>query len=178
MSTLSLAKNGYVSSSKRTKHIKARYFFVHHYHKAGELDLRYCPREEMWADVLTKPMQGHKFCLFRALLMNCPVDYSEEPCFSPSSTPTLAPSPSKSTPASIKLPCQYPADAPSPMKHRVEATNLSLRGCVEPLSHGACTHAPKCVNAKQVLKQYQPTHHKVSWRDALFPRRSPPATAE
>ena len=43
MSTLSLAKNGYVSSSKRTKHIKAKYFFIRHYHHAGDLDLQYCP---------------------------------------------------------------------------------------------------------------------------------------
>jgi hypothetical protein len=33
-STLSLAKNGYISSSKRTKHIKAIYFFIHHYHNS------------------------------------------------------------------------------------------------------------------------------------------------
>jgi len=32
MSTLSLAKNRYVSSSKQTKHIKAKYFFIRHYH--------------------------------------------------------------------------------------------------------------------------------------------------
>jgi hypothetical protein len=58
MSTLSLAKNGYVSSSKRTKHIKAKYFFVRHYNNTGEIDLQYCPTEKMWADVLTKPLQG------------------------------------------------------------------------------------------------------------------------
>jgi hypothetical protein len=32
MSTLSLAKNGYVSSSKRTKHIKAKYLYVCYFH--------------------------------------------------------------------------------------------------------------------------------------------------
>jgi hypothetical protein len=53
MSTLSLAKNGYVSSSKWTKHIKATYFFIHHYHNSQELDLQYCPTELMWADILT-----------------------------------------------------------------------------------------------------------------------------
>jgi hypothetical protein len=61
MSTLSLTKNGYVSSSKRTKHIKAKYFFTRHYHNALELNLRYCPTKQMWADVLTKPLQGSKF---------------------------------------------------------------------------------------------------------------------
>jgi hypothetical protein len=76
------------------KHIKARYFFVCHYHNAGEIDLRYCPTEKMWADVLTKPMQGQQFRLFRALLMTFPVDYSEEPPFYPSPSPMLAPSPS------------------------------------------------------------------------------------
>ena len=74
MSTLSLAKNGYVSSSKRTKHIKAKYFFIRHYQNSRELDLRYCPTELMWADILTKPLQGAKFRLLRALLMNFPVD--------------------------------------------------------------------------------------------------------
>jgi hypothetical protein len=61
MSTLLLAKNSYVSSSKRTKHIKAKYFFIRHYHNARELDLQYCPAKQMWADVLTKPLQGSKF---------------------------------------------------------------------------------------------------------------------
>jgi hypothetical protein len=78
MSTLSLAKNGYVSSSKRTKHIIAKYFFVRHFHNSGELDLQYCPTEHMWADVLTKPLQGAKFRLMRSFLMNCPIDYSED----------------------------------------------------------------------------------------------------
>ena len=39
MSTNFLAKNGYVSSSKWAKHIKAKYIFVHHYHNSRELNL-------------------------------------------------------------------------------------------------------------------------------------------
>ena len=97
MSTLSLAKNGYVSSSKRTKHIKAKYFFIRHFHNSGELELRYCPTESMWADVLSKPLQGAKFRLMRAFLMNCPTDYNEEtpslPIAIPSASPRLAPTP-------------------------------------------------------------------------------------
>jgi hypothetical protein len=61
--TLSLAKNVYVSSSKQTKNIKAKYFFIRHFHHTGELDLQYCPTEQMWADVLTKSLQGAKFAL-------------------------------------------------------------------------------------------------------------------
>jgi hypothetical protein len=60
MSALSLEKNGRVSSSKRTKHIKAKYFLIKDYYDAGEIDLRYCPTDSMWADVLTKPLQGQK----------------------------------------------------------------------------------------------------------------------
>jgi hypothetical protein len=43
MSTLSLAKNGYLSSSKHSKHIKVKYFFVKHYHNSGDMTLTYCP---------------------------------------------------------------------------------------------------------------------------------------
>jgi hypothetical protein len=61
MSTFLLAKNGRVLSSKRTKHIKAKFFFIKHYHHSGKIDLQYCPTDNMWADILTKPLQGSKF---------------------------------------------------------------------------------------------------------------------
>lgn len=77
MSTLSLEKNGRVSGSSRTKHIRAKYFLVNDKYKAKEIDLQYCPTERMWADVLTKPLQGSKFREMRSILMNCPLDYSE-----------------------------------------------------------------------------------------------------
>ena len=60
MSTLSLAKNGYVSSSKCTKHIKVKHLYIRHDHKSGELTLEYCPTDKMRADILTKPLQGSK----------------------------------------------------------------------------------------------------------------------
>jgi len=71
MSALSLEKNGRVSSSKRTKHIKAKYFIIKDYYDAREIDLRYCPIDSMWGNVLTKPLQGQKFCDMRAFLQNC-----------------------------------------------------------------------------------------------------------
>jgi len=71
MSALLLEKNGRVSSSKRTKHIKAKYFLIKDYYNAREIDLRYCPTDSMWADVLTKPLQGQKFRGMRAFLQNC-----------------------------------------------------------------------------------------------------------
>lgn len=76
MSALSLAKNGYASRSKCTKHVNAKYLYVRHYHKSGELALKYCPTDEMWADVLNKRLQGSKFSKMRAFLMNCATDYT------------------------------------------------------------------------------------------------------
>ncbi len=73
MSTFLLAKNGRVLSSKRTKHIKAKFFFIKHYHHSGKIDLQYCPTDNMWADILTKPLQGSKFWVMGAFLMNFPV---------------------------------------------------------------------------------------------------------
>ncbi len=78
MSTLLLAKNGHILSSKCTKHIKAKYFFIKHYHHSGEIDLQYCPTDDMWADILTKPLQGPKVWVMQAFLMNCSVNFSED----------------------------------------------------------------------------------------------------
>jgi hypothetical protein len=68
MSALSLEKNGSVLSSKRTKHIKAKYFLIKDYYDAGEIDVKFCPTDGMWADVLPKPLKGWKFRDMRAFL--------------------------------------------------------------------------------------------------------------
>jgi len=73
---MSLEKNGRVSSSKRTKHIKAKYFLIKDYYDAEEIDIEFCPTDEMWADILTKPLQGQKFRDMHAFLQNCPRDYN------------------------------------------------------------------------------------------------------
>ncbi len=67
MSALSLEKNGRVLPSKRTKH-----FLIKDHYNAGEIDVKFCPRDGMWADVLTKPLQGWKFRDMRAFLQNRP----------------------------------------------------------------------------------------------------------
>ena len=36
-----------------------------------------CPTEEMWADILMKPLQGKAFRVMRSKLMNCEEDYFE-----------------------------------------------------------------------------------------------------
>ena len=78
ISTMRLEVNGTMSSSKRTKHIKARYFFVKDKIEDGDLEVQYCPTEQMWTDVLNKPEQGTPFRKDRAALMNVPVEYDDE----------------------------------------------------------------------------------------------------
>ncbi len=61
MSAMSLEKNGRVSSSKRTKHIKAKIFLIKDYYDAEEMDIKFCPTDKMWDGILTKPFQRQKF---------------------------------------------------------------------------------------------------------------------
>jgi hypothetical protein len=155
MSTLSLAINGYVSSSKRTKHIKAKYFFVHHFHNNHELDLQYCPTEQMWADIITKPLQDPKFRSMRAFLMNCPINYSEDPLFLPSPNPTLAPSCPSKRMTVFPLPSLSPTPSPSsaPMKPQVPQAAPSLQGCVEPYSVSSSGREPVLSDSVPAVKK-------------------------
>ena len=103
LSTLALDQNGRMTRSatvacpgvqwshvqlQADKHIEAKYFFVKDYIGCG-LSLKYCTTKTMWADVLTKPFQGAKFGLMRAVLMNCPTDYfdSSSSTMNPRDTP-------------------------------------------------------------------------------------------
>jgi hypothetical protein len=70
--------NGRFSSTKRTKHIDAKFFFVKDQVEKGDVPIENCPAEFMWADVNTKPLQGKAFRVQRSELMNCPVDYVDE----------------------------------------------------------------------------------------------------
>ena len=62
--------NGILSSTKRTKHINVRFFFVKDYVERGEVSLEYVPTDKMWADLHTKPLQGSKFEQFRKIVLN------------------------------------------------------------------------------------------------------------
>jgi hypothetical protein len=68
-STILLAKNGKRSSSKRTRALNIRYFFVTDQVEKGNLSIEYCPTDEMVADYMTKPLSGAKFRKFKKRLM-------------------------------------------------------------------------------------------------------------
>jgi hypothetical protein len=69
-SAMLLEKNGRGSSSKRTRHINIRYFFVADRIASREVKVEYCPTGDMVADYFTKPLQGTLFRKFRDIIMN------------------------------------------------------------------------------------------------------------
>ena len=84
-SCMLLAKNGRASSSKRTRHIDIRYFFVTDRIASGDVSVAYCPTADMIADFFTKPLQGAPFRQFRDFIMNIDPDYTAAPAMNPRS---------------------------------------------------------------------------------------------
>jgi hypothetical protein len=72
-SSIALEKNGKASSSKCTKHINLSYFFIKDIINWVGVLVEHCPTKEMWANVLTKPKQGHEFFVMQLKLLGCPV---------------------------------------------------------------------------------------------------------
>ena len=64
-----MEKNGKASSSKRTKHINIRYYFITDRISKNELAVKWCPTGDMIGDYMTKPNQGALFTKFRDQLM-------------------------------------------------------------------------------------------------------------
>jgi len=57
-STILLATNDIISSSKRMKHIHNRYFLVKDKVDHGKLEIKREGTDKMWSNMLTKPKQG------------------------------------------------------------------------------------------------------------------------
>ena len=53
-----LDTNKKFSSSRKTKHMKAKLFFIKDKVDNQEVKIVYCPAGVMWTDVLPKPLQG------------------------------------------------------------------------------------------------------------------------
>jgi hypothetical protein len=69
-SAILLEKNGKSSSSKKTKHMNIRYFFIKDRVESGDVKIEHCPTGEMLADYFTKPLQGSLFLRMRDQIMN------------------------------------------------------------------------------------------------------------
>ena len=68
-STILLELNGKKSSSKRTRALNIRYFFLTDQAEKGNVSIEYCPTGQMIGDFMSKPLQGAKFLDFRASIM-------------------------------------------------------------------------------------------------------------
>ena len=68
-SAILLEKNGKESSSKRTRHINIRYFFIKDCIDKNYLKVEYCPTDDMIGDFPSKPLQGKKFKKHKAFIM-------------------------------------------------------------------------------------------------------------
>ncbi len=69
MSAILLKTNGRASSSKRTKHIKVKYFLIKDKVDREEVTIEHCPTEQMWTDINTEPKQGAIFRAFRGQIV-------------------------------------------------------------------------------------------------------------
>ena len=52
-STILLLENGKQSAGKRSRALNIRYFFIHDQKEKGNIDIKYCPTKQMWADPMT-----------------------------------------------------------------------------------------------------------------------------
>ena len=68
-STILLEQNGKRSSSKRTRAINIRYFFLTDQIEKGQLEVEYCPTKSMVGDFFSKPLQGSLFTKFKHGIM-------------------------------------------------------------------------------------------------------------
>ena len=62
-STILLLDNGKQSAGKHSSALNICYFSVHDQKNKGNIDIKYCPTKQMWADPMTKPLQGSALCL-------------------------------------------------------------------------------------------------------------------
>ena len=68
-STILLQENRRKSTGQRLRALNVRYFFLTDQVEKGNLRITYCPTDDMTADYMMVPLQGEKFCKFRAEIM-------------------------------------------------------------------------------------------------------------
>ena len=68
-STMAMIERG-GSTLDRTRHVAIRYYWVKDRVDAGEVEVVYCPTDDMIADILTKPLVGELFITLRNALLN------------------------------------------------------------------------------------------------------------
>ena len=68
-SAIRMITNGRMSCTSNSKHVDIRYFFIKDRVDKKEIQIAYCPTDEMLADYFTKPLQGALFNKLRRVIM-------------------------------------------------------------------------------------------------------------
>ena len=68
-SAILLEINGKRSAGKRSRALNIRYFFITDQVEKRNLEIKYCPTNDMLGDYFTKPLQGRKFLNFRKSIL-------------------------------------------------------------------------------------------------------------
>lgn len=68
-SAIRFEKNGRKSCGPNSKHIDIRYFFIKDRLEIEDINVDYCPTEQMLADFFTKPLQRNLFRRLRGIIM-------------------------------------------------------------------------------------------------------------
>ena len=79
--SMRLEINGPASSSKRTKHIKRKYFLIADNVARRDIEIRHKPTDKMWIDCHTKPKPDSHWRMDRAMLMNILEEYDVGVCW-------------------------------------------------------------------------------------------------
>ncbi len=67
ISTITIVQSG--GGKSRNRHLKVRQYLVKDHLDRGDIAIKHAPATEMWADILTKPLQGALFKLMRSILL-------------------------------------------------------------------------------------------------------------
>lgn len=65
-----LKPDGKGSSSKRTRYLNTRFFFITDLIEAREVEVRHCPTDQMIGDFFTKPLHSMNFKELRDFILN------------------------------------------------------------------------------------------------------------
>jgi hypothetical protein len=68
-SAMRIAKNGVRSCGQNSRHYLIRYYFIKDRLAKDNIEIQYCPTQQMLADFFTKPLQGSLFKLLRDVIM-------------------------------------------------------------------------------------------------------------
>ena len=151
-STIKLAKNGRRSSSKQTRHIEVRYYFITDHIERDHVQVSYCPTGDMLADYFSKPLQGSLFRKFHNLFLNInstddlKVQAGEQECVGANSEDDNA-TPSKQSVATVDVIPQGPtSNLIDPYDQEAQRSYTDHRSYADVVRDNRSAHSIELIN--------------------------------